>query len=74
MECPKKECRGKCVTVNSYQAGDGSIRNMVCLKCKARVVVQVILSVLAINPKRGEGAVAIAKKQAVVEPIQTKVG
>ena len=59
MRCPK--CDTRLVVTHTYAAGDaGKTSTAKCQNCG--LVATIVSTIQAINPKRGEGAAAVAKE------------
>ena len=62
-KCPKENCDGKLVVTQTYATEEqGSFQRAYCSKCLVSVTLQTVCTVLYVDPKRGEGAYAMAKR------------
>lgn len=61
MNCPKPNCGGLLAVTHTYSAGPhGKVQRMQCCSCLKVVTAQTII--VDADPKRGQGAKALARK------------
>lgn len=60
MKCPN--CNQEMHTTHAYAAGDISVSRLACEGCNTVVTAQTMVQAINVNPGRGQGAYALAKK------------